>query len=277
VLSRVGFDAAIFDRDPRRLREFDTEYLLLETYDRGRNCGRAGDIVTELEAGSVHVFDMAKPWRTQTTAVSCRSVVIPYGVIGYDPSRQRPYARLAAHSPRTAMLLAAMGALFETDPGPEAEDAGALAGSFVSLVRRLMFHRLDGDVEEGRSHGDGLLLRQFIEDRLADPDLGPQRLCEVFGMSRAGLYRLFSEEGGVRHYITSRRLDRCFDELCQGEPRRGRVRRVAERWGFLDAKSFNRAFHGRFGIAPSECLPDPSGTAEDGMAGHPVQDWLKKR
>jgi len=82
IVSDVGFDAAVFNRDPGKLKDFDTEFLLLETYDKGSNRGRAGDLVTGLETRSVHVFDMARPWRIQTTAVTCRSVVIPYDVIG---------------------------------------------------------------------------------------------------------------------------------------------------------------------------------------------------
>jgi AraC-like DNA-binding protein len=276
VVSKVGFDAAIFDRDPRRLSEFETDFLLLETYNKGSNRGRAGDLVTGLEPGSVHVFDMAMPWRTQTTAVSCRSVVIPYSVIGYDPGRSAPYARLAAHSPRNTMLLSGMGALFDADPGLEAEDEEALAESFVSLVRRLMFRPSDHVGEERGGHGDDRLLRQFIKDRLADPKLDAQSLSEAFWISRASLYRMFSEEGGVHHYITSQRLDRCFDELRRSRPKRGRVRGVAERWGFHDAKTFNRAFHRRFGIPPSDCLADPSGGADDGTAGHPVHVWLRR-
>jgi AraC-like DNA-binding protein len=275
IVSDVGFDAAIFIRDPVKLKEFDTEFLLLETYDRGNNRGRSGDLVTSLDTHAIHVFDMARPWRTQSTSVACRSVVIPYDVIGYDPSRQPAYARLPADSPRNAMLLAGMGALFDAGPDLEAKDEEALCGSFAALVKRLMFNQRDREVESEHAGRQGLFLRRYIDERLGEPDLGPQRVCDALGVSRSALYRMFSQEGGVRRYIIGRRLDRCFDELRQRVPKRGLVSEVAERWGFLDAKSFNRAFRGRFGIAPSDCLDRPIETESGSLDENPVQAWMR--
>jgi AraC-like DNA-binding protein len=274
VVSEVGFDAAIFDRDPGRLKGFDTEFLLLETYDRGTNRGRAGDIATGLETRSVQVFDMAHPWRTQTTEVACRSVVIPYAAIGYDAGQHPAYARLDAGSPRNEMLLAAMGALFDADAQLDPNEAEALGDGFCALVRRLMFNQPDREAEDPKVHD--LILRKFIDDRIAQSDLSPQRLCNALGVSRATLYRMLAEDGGVRGYITARRLDRCFDELREGRPKRGRVREVAERWGFFDSKSFNRAFRARFGIAPSDCM-DQSGEIEAGSTvAHAMVDWMRR-
>jgi AraC-like DNA-binding protein len=276
VVSEVGFDAAIFDRDPGRLRGFGTEYLLLETYDKGVNRGRSGDLVTGLDAGAVHIFDMARPWRTQSTAVACRSVVIPYDVVCYDPGRAPRYARLSAGSPRNAMVLAGMAALFEACPQAGKEDAAALADSFGALVRRLMFDQQDEGIQARPPNGNGLLLRKYIDTHLDDPGLGPRRLCEAFGISRASLYRSFPEGGGVRGYITGRRLDRCFGELMHGPQKRGRVREVAAHWGFFDAKNFNRAFRHRFGIAPSDCLGQCADMPPDTATSLPVKQWMRR-
>lgn len=276
IVSDVRFDKAIFDRDPRRLREFDTEFLMLETYDKGANHGRSGDTVTGLETNGTHVFDMANPWRTESTGVSCRSrsVVVPYSAIGYDPSRHPAYARLDANSPRNAMLRAGMGALFDVGEHLDPEESEALAESFCALVWRLMFDQRDRAAAEEGQQGHDLFLRKFIDDHLAEPGLGPQRLCDALGISRATLYRIFPEDCGVRGYITARRMDRCFGELRQSGTRRGGVRAVAERWGFYDAKSFNRAFRRRFGIAPSDCLCSSSGIEADTAVA--MNEWMRR-
>lgn len=274
IVSEVGFDAAVFDRDPGRLRTFESEFLLLETYDRGANRGRSDDLVTRLDARAVHVFDMARPWQTQSTDVACRSVVIPYDAIGYRPGLHPAYARLRAGSPRNAMLLAAMATLFDAGERVAPEDAEALADGFGALVRRLMFD--EGGVEAEPTEGQALFARRYIDERLDQPNLGPARLCEALGVSRATLYRIFAGERGVRGYIVSRRLDRCFDELRRGPVRRGRVREVAERWGFHDPKSFNRAFRAQFGIAPSDCLDRPMQAGPGEPARHAVQEWMRR-
>jgi AraC-like DNA-binding protein len=275
VVSEVGFDAAAFDRDPIRLAGFDTEFLLLETYDKGSNRGRSGDIETRLDSGALHIFDMARPWRTQSTEVACRSVVIPYDVVGYDPSLHPAYARLERTSPRTAMLLAGMGALFEAGCDLNVDEVDAIEEGFGGLVKQLMFPKRDRDGDHEHRGNRGFFVRKFIDKHLADADLGPQRISEALGVSRAALYRMLPEEGGVRSYIVARRLDRCFDNLRRGPAKRGRVRAVAERWGFFDTKSFNRAFRARFGMAPSDCMDQFPDREAGGIAPHPVNDWMR--
>ena len=147
--------------------------------------------------------------------------------------------------------------------------------SFAGVVRRLLLGTSDR-VAERRRDGDALLLRRYIDDHLADPELDPGQLCAVLGVSRAGLYRLFEDQGGVRRHIVASRLDRCFDELRRGPRRLGRVREVAERWGFYDSKSFNRSFRARFGIAPSDCLDWPAPASPAEVPAHPVQEWMRR-
>ena len=52
-------------------------------------------------------------------------------------------------------------------------------------------------------------VRDHIDRHLMDDQLTPEALARLFRMSRATLYRLFDEEGGVAAYILGRRLDRC--------------------------------------------------------------------
>ena len=276
IVSEVGFDGAVFDHDPRRHDEFDNGYLLLERYSAGENRGRAGEIDTRLDPGAIHYIDMSRPYRTQASAAECQSVVIPHDLVGYVPDRHDGYARIDAASPRGAMLAAAMTALFDAGGGLDDDDADALGESFAGVVRRLLLNSSDREMAERRQAGDALLLRRYINDHLADPQLDPTRLCAVLGVSRAGLYRLFEAEGGVRRHIVACRLDRCFDDLRHGPRRHGRVREVAERWGFYDSKSFNRSFRARFGIAPSDCLDRSGPAAPAAVPAHPVQGWMRQ-
>lgn len=276
IVSEVGFDGAVFDHHPRRHDMFDNGYLLLERYSTGENRGCCGEIDTRLDPGTIHCIDMSRPYRTQTSRCECQSVVIPHDLLGYVPGRHDGYARLDAASPRGAMLAAAMNALFDAGGGLDDDDAAALGESFAGVVRRLLLNTSDREMAERRQAGDALLLRRYIDDHLADPELDPLRLCAVLGVSRAGLYRLFEAQGGVRRYIVDSRLDRCFEELRHGPRRHGRVREVAERWGFFDSKSFNRSFRARFGIAPSDCLDWSGPPAPDAVPAHPVQEWMRR-
>jgi AraC-like DNA-binding protein len=222
---------------------------------------------------------MSRHVQTTTSNAVVRGVVIPHHVIGYDPSRHAPYVALPLASPRGRLLDMALQSMLEPSlPVTEAE-AVALADAFVGLVRRLMLDLPDHDTIDPLAQAGRLRLKDHIDRVLDDPDLSPERLCRIFGLSRASLYRMFAEEGGVQRYIDARRLDRCFAELHNAPASYGRIRRVAEKWGFHGAANFNRRFKSRFGIRPTDCLVAPDQATSDvepRLVLPPVQEWMRK-
>lgn len=99
-------------------------------------------------------------------------------------------------------------------------------------------------------------IRRFVQAELGSPDLSVEAVAERFGLSRAGLYRLFAGEGGVQRFIREQRLARAMAMLARphGGGRR-RVSAVAHACGFTDGKTFSRAFKRRFGQLPSAVVP----------------------
>jgi len=136
VLSNVSFAPMLFDHAPSRLKTFDNDYLLFEKYLSGSNQGMLEDISTRLEAGSMHLVDMSRRYRTTNSWTTCLSVVIPHDMIGFAPSRHRPYVRLSASSARARILDTALQVLF--DAQADENEAQDMAMAFVGLVRQLM-------------------------------------------------------------------------------------------------------------------------------------------
>ena len=97
-------------------------------------------------------------------------------------------------------------------------------------------------------------VRAYIEDHLDDPDLGVERLCRRFAMSRRTVYRMFADDGGVGRYLVERRLVRAFGALRAASPSRGLINAVALDCGFDDQRRFRRLFRQRFAIAPSDAV-----------------------
>ncbi|MEN1926060.1 AraC family transcriptional regulator [Luteimonas sp. MJ293] len=90
----------------------------------------------------------------------------------------------------------------------------------------------------------------YIEEHLDDPDLGVDRLQSEFCVSRATLYRMFSEIDGVARFIRRQRLVAARQHL-------RRHPELAITWllyevGFGSERQFQRAFQAEFGISPSE-------------------------
>ena len=108
----------------------------------------------------------------------------------------------------------------------------------------------------GRGHRHrGQLARRIlrrIETVFADPDLSPEGLAAVLGISKRYLQQLLAGSGtSFVQELTATRLDRASDML--SDPRGGglSVGEIAFRCGFLDPGYFARAFRKRFGRTPS--------------------------
>lgn len=279
ISSDVVFKSALFAHDPKLLKDYDNEYLLFERFIAGTLRGLVGEIPARIDRETIHFMDMSRRVQNATSDAVVRGVVIPHHVIGYDPSRHPPYVSLPLASPRGRLVdMALQSMLAPCLPVTEAE-AVALADAFVGLVRCLMLNLPDHDAVDPLAQAGRLRVKDHVNRVLGDPDLSPERLCRLFGLSRATLYRMFAEEGGVQRYIDARRLDRCFAELHNAPATYGRIREVAARWGFHEAANFNRRFKSRFGIRPSDCLVAPNQAPSDvepRLVLPPVQEWMRK-
>lgn len=280
ILTKVRFTPQLLAREPIKFKEFDSEYLLFERYLSGEGCGVLNGNATRVNSGTLHLVDMSQHYTTSTTQVVANGVLIPYDVVGFDPSRNAHYVSVSRSRPRARLLEAAFDALDAAVAYGDHEEVRDLADAFVGLVQRFLLGcEEDTNLQTAGSTLD-LALRAHINEHLQDPDLGAEDLCDRFGLSRASLYRRFREDGGVEHYITGLRLDRCLAELCAARPIRGNVKIIAHRWGFTDPGNFNRRFRERFDIVPTECLAlntRPRTKSAVGGKHHLVHQWMRRR
>lgn len=91
---------------------------------------------------------------------------------------------------------------------------------------------------------------RLIDSQLLDPDLDAARLGAALGLSRASLYRLFRDRGGVNAYLRERRLHNARDILARRTGRHPTVAEVAQTHGFSNVSYFSRAFRAAFGQSP---------------------------
>lgn len=124
------------------------------------------------------------------------------------------------------------------------------------------------------------LIRKYIESHLGDQTLLPAQICNLFNLSRATLYRMFEDDGGVRRFIQDRRLHSAIWDLAEGGTRRGRLTRVSEKWGFSSNANFNRAVKTAFGMPPGALLNERAFIApahsEEVRGRDPLYDWFTK-
>ncbi len=251
LLSELAFSPISYRRRPGKAGDV----LLLRLYREGQAQGVFEDAGFRTGPGEIHLFDQAPGCRGVTAdRHRLQSVFIPYAAVGDEPGRHPAHVRLAADSAVGRVLRAAIEALFAELPHARQADAPALAAGFAGLVKGLLLSSPAAPAQPALATARGLAMRRYLEARLSDPQLGVASLRAAFGASRATIYRDFAEDGGVARFVLRRRLERALRDLASGPPERGRVRRVAERWGFACPYHFSRAFRRRFGLWPSEAF-----------------------
>jgi AraC-like DNA-binding protein len=90
----------------------------------------------------------------------------------------------------------------------------------------------------------------YVEQHFSSPNLDSLHIRHEFRISRAHLYRLFPEYGGIQRYIQNRRTDAAFHELYMHPSQN--FAKLESKCGFADEKHFRREFLKRFEIAPEE-------------------------
>ncbi|MCG8526138.1 MAG: helix-turn-helix domain-containing protein, partial [Opitutales bacterium] len=232
---------ASYARDQRRAKQGEADCITLQLpIGGGVERGVTIDQPFTMASDRISVRDWSHPFDTVSQQLEQLALMIPRErVIARDFLHERqPVITWGLRTPQGRVLASAMHTLWETMPSASASDGPALAAGILGLVNGLIAP--DARPQLAHLSAQPLLgaMQRFLDERLSEPTLSADDLMAAFHCSRATIYRVFREVGGVHAYIRTQRLVRCFRDLrrLQSAPRR--VYEVAERWGFTDISHF---------------------------------------
>lgn len=230
----------------------DTEHLIIaHRYVRGYSHGVSGGKPFSTLPGMVAIRDYSKPFKAYQSPCISQGVYFPRELIGYDARNDDPPFALGAKATITRVLNAEFDYIYDQfKSGAPSVDAARLKRLIACFSVAYKGENSSQDVRALAREALGDVIREFIEDNLGSPRLSTTLLLKEFGVSRATLYRIFEMDGGVRNYISTRRLVRSAIDLARRPTRRGEIARTAERWGFSSPANFNRAVKDYFGVKP---------------------------
>lgn len=288
VLSDLNYGPHRISRKIRPRDRLNIGFLAIRYYREGEAIGLLEDQPIRARAGTIRISDNALDYGALTERMRQTSLFVPYDLVGYDPSRDPADRMLPTQSGPGRILADAIDALVAGVPHVRAVEASGLAAGFGGLLRGLLTPtRRDETARQAFAASRRQAIYGYIDAHLLDAGLGPTQLCRVFNISRAGLYRIFGDHGGVHRYLTERRLDRAFIEIAGQHYTRGHIGRVAGRLGFDDTALFSRQFRQRFDATASEiagigaaepatCEADPRfGATRFGQIA-PIRDWFSQ-
>ena len=253
LISQSESDATIARRNKWQ-SENCASLVFVHRYQRGASYGYAGDLLIEKAKGDVLLTDQEMQIELVQTPLFAQGLHIPKSVLGYDRRFHAPMINFSNNKIVNNLLHREMdhlfGALFSTS-----EDARpALRRLIACLKVAIASPDQDGDVRRQARNALRDQISQHIEDHLTSPHLSVEALLQRFGVSRASLYRMFEAKGGVRQFISDRKLYHAVAELTERPSERGRINAIAQKWGFTSSANFNRAVKRRFGVPPGALL-----------------------
>ena len=285
MVARARSSAQTLARETAHIRRSGIDHINV-VLNMAETVGDSDGRTVRAGAGSIIFRDLSRPSIGHMSGIDMVTLMVPraamprwllsHGVHGLVLPGSSAGARLVASHLTTLSQVA--GDL------TEAQGLAAIEATFV-IAERFMGHSRSVTPR----HADAIH-RSIREQVMALVDAQPSDMrwsadavARAIGVSRTSLYRAFEQTGGVRAYVTHRRLSRAYAAL---RGRRGQTPTVDEiglQHGFADRRSFVQAFRARFDMAPHDVAPSGLGPVIDAgrdltadRAMHDViTDWMR--
>ncbi|MDY7791834.1 AraC family transcriptional regulator [Burkholderia ubonensis] len=258
------------NRTVRRIRLDGQDSIRFTLLLDGRLTCRTGGPEMVKTAGDLFVYDVAQINECKVEGGDVISLVVPRYLL---PSHAAQLHGQTLTSGIGRLVGDQMLSLFRNLPSLRTHEIPNVVQSTLLLLAAAASPTGQA-LHDARGPIDNALLdriRRYIDANLLDPGLAPDRICRDIGVSRARLYQLFKEEGGVMRQVTRQRLRHAYRVLSDPQRRHRRIAEIAWAHGFPDEKYFHRVFKAEFGHTPKETLECaaapvllPCGSSEDG-------------
>jgi AraC-like DNA-binding protein len=241
------------ERRAPRVRRSQFDHFTLQLNLAGELHGEGAQGFQAAQPGEILLLDMAKPMRARMPDTHLITVAVPRAAIestgastGALHGLVMPAAPAAALARRLRSFIERAANAPDADFPPAGEALTRLLGATLTEMG------LATPAAGARSDDERLSAAQdFIQAHLFDEALSPSRVAHAAKISRATLYRLFDEAGGVRKYIQTQRLAQLRDSLSDPS-RRQSVAALAFDAGFASEHHASRSFREAFGLPPAE-------------------------
>jgi AraC-like DNA-binding protein len=258
TLTEIQADPYCSVRTPTLIASNLPDLYLLALHLRGAGVLEQGDRRVELQPGDAVLWDSTRPFRFLCPS-SVRQMV--FMVSRCELRRLLPMrdgvwlvrrfpgggGELRALTAYASELAAVDGLLTESSR----QELGRTGLELMATMLRASGG--DAAIPDIGRHAQLVRMTSFVAAHLAEPDLGPEMLAKVFGMSVRYVSAIFAEAGtSPARYIRERRLDACRRALADQRQGERSIAAISRAYGFVTPAVFTRAFERQFGLSPRE-------------------------
>ncbi len=261
LIGHTWFNSQFYRRDRQVVRRsrLDDFYLVQLRQSGAADVDFDGRTMS-IRSGDVTAFDLSRTWSSRSSIGSTLAVMLPRAAIDRAADGRSLHGTvLRAGSPMTRLLSDFLVSLSELSDTMDSADALAVEAAASAVLSSTLARRAASELptESAITQTWRRRVLAFVDANLAAPELGPELLMRRFQISRAHLYRMFADEGGVSAMVRTRRLEAAYRELASRGSARS-ITTIANDFAFSSSSQFLRAFRARFGVTPSEARNEAS-------------------
>jgi AraC-like DNA-binding protein len=242
-------------RTPAQLKGVDPELLSVSLKRSGTGAITQGP-TRALHSGDLFVTAMWQPLEFFDSGGQNSAFYFPLGRLGLSPDYAARASQAIQASPLASLLQRHLHMVSRNAGALSQGVAAAMIGqATIDLVRAALIAAVDEDPggREGWDQDLTAVVKSYIAQHLADPDLSADRIAKAMFISVRQLYKLWeSEPRPLGQWMLERRLDAARHDLTSPHGHGQTIAAIARRWGFADSKHFSRRFRLAYGMSPRE-------------------------
>jgi AraC-like DNA-binding protein len=256
LICRWSFGAQIHARDRRLVMSSGLDQYVVQLFVAGAAHAECSGSPVEVKTGDILIVDLSRTFcSTAPASVHVIAMIVPRAALHVLTGGRTLHGMvIGAANPFGRLLRELLAGLYRHGPFAQAE-ARAAEEAALALIAAAVSRNPDPAFASASTFSGVLRQRilHYIDERPGDPELNLAHLMARFSVSRAHIYRIFADDGGVAAMIRDRRLDAAFRDLVEDGARPIRsITEIAHEYSFSNSSYFVRAFRARFTCSPSE-------------------------
>lgn len=251
IFGRVTAQGQTFFRDNKKIASDSLDHFIVQVFLKGGGPVQNGPTV---QNGDLFVIDMARLHERVSYPFTNLSFIIPRD---RDPSLSHILERLhnktlPGKHPLVAMIRRQMTQLWDYQDNFTIAQMELAMENTVDLIKATLNQSNPASCEAtyNASPALGHAIRDYIEQNLGRA-LEVEHLAARFQISRAQLYRMFTQHSGISRYVQERRLMMAYRMLLQ-KGNSLSIFSIAASCGFKSESHFSNSFRTRFGRTAQE-------------------------
>jgi len=254
LIGRSKYDSHRCLRSKRLVKDSGLDQILLQVIITGNFFGSFDDQEVTANAGDTVIIDYAKPFDILVSDGQTYSFAFDRALLSKIVSPQSLHGAVVRGDTALGMMLSSMIStslnIATTKVGTEPNSLEAEVVEFIgkSIIQQNKVIIISNDIQKQA-------IIDFIDQNISNPNLDPNLILDKFNLSRAYLYRMFDDYGGISKLIWDRRLKSAYLELSNmSEDDKLSIKAIAYKYGCADPTQFSKRFSKKYSLAPKDAL-----------------------